>query len=131
MQEFLTQIGTERKNIIRLRLSIEDMLLRFKDHFGEEKQFTFSTGSRFRRPYMNIDVAGEPFDPTEHDDEFGEINTRLFMGLGLYPGYAYSRNTNTVSFKLKKRQSNPIEVCLQQLFWPVPSASLASWYLTV
>ena len=109
VQEFLTQIGTERKNIIRLKLSIENILLRLKDHFGEEKQFTFSTGSKLHRPYINIDVPGEQFDPTESDDEFGEISSHLFMGLGLYPGYAYSRNTNTVSFKLKKRQSNPIK----------------------
>ena len=52
----------------------------------------------------------EQFDSIDKDDEFGEVSTRLFAGLGLYPTYSYNKNTNKniVSFKLKKRQSNPV-----------------------
>ena len=108
VQRFLEQIGTERKNMLSLKLTVENMLIRWMAHFGEEALFSLSTGSRYGKPYIRLTLEGESFDPIETNDDFGDVTSRLFAGLGLYPTYEYSKNTNIVSFKLKKRQSNPI-----------------------
>lgn len=115
VQLFLEQIGTERKNILRLKLTVENILLSWMHHFGEEKEFEFSTGSRFGRPYITLSLEGDEFDPIEGDEDFGEVSSHLFAGLGLYPAFNYTKNTNVISFKLKKRQSSPLAGLLTAL----------------
>lgn len=112
VQAFLTQLGTERKNILRMTLTLEDILLKWKAHFGESTEFTLSTGRRFGRTHITLTLPGEPFDPTAADDGFGEISARLSAELGLYPEYVYYRGANIVTYKLKARQKSPIAVLL-------------------
>ena len=43
-ESFLYSVGIERANIFRIRLSLEEALLRWMDHFGTGAEVRFSTG---------------------------------------------------------------------------------------
>ena len=64
VEQFLRALSFERANILRIRLSVEEALLCWLDHFGEGKPVFFSLGTRWRVPVIVLDLAGEAYDPT-------------------------------------------------------------------
>lgn len=106
---FLDLLGTEKKNNVRVRLTIEEILLCWKNHFGDEKEIQFSMGSRYGRPYISLELDGEEMNPIENDqDEFGEYISRLSAQMGLSPSFVYQKGKNIVSIRLKKQRTNPL-----------------------
>lgn len=84
IQEFLRSLKMNEKNILWIRLSMEEMLLKWRSHFGEECACHLATGSRLGRPYLTLTLAGEEFDPSEGgEDEMDNWSERLLANLGL------------------------------------------------
>ena len=104
----LTELKTEDKNRLRIRLSMEEILLKWRDAFGEEAAFTFKAGVRFGRPYISLELPGKPVDPLESEDEFGDWSRHMLGNIGLCPVYSYENGKNTVLLKLKKPKRNPL-----------------------
>ena len=50
VQEFLRSLKVERSNAIRVRLSVEEALLRWIDHFREALDFRLEMGMHWGRP---------------------------------------------------------------------------------
>lgn len=117
-QLFLEQTAADKKSVLRLRLTVETLLLKWQLRFGEDAAFTLRTGSRFGRPYLLLETAGEAFDPTAQADragseDFGEFGERVLANLGLTPTYSYKSGKNQLLFKLQKRKRNPfIGLCI-------------------
>ncbi len=89
IEKFLRELKTERTNVLRVRLSMEEALLRWRDHFGEEAQVRFTVGMLFHRPTITLELAGERFDPMAGaDDGFGAWSSTLLSSIGLSPVYA-------------------------------------------
>lgn len=112
---FLTELKTEQKNLLRLRLIIEEVLLDWQEHFSAQAVCHVKTGKRFGQPIIELEVEGERFNPLDKTDEdFGSYRSRLLANMGLAPLYSYERGRNRVVFKLKKQKANP----LLGLAWP-------------
>ena len=68
VEEFLYSLGMDRANVLGIRLSMEEALLRWYDHFsakGEEPKVSFYSGKTFFRPVINIELKGEEVDPLQ------------------------------------------------------------------
>lgn len=111
---FLKDLKTEKREILRLRLSVEEMLLKWQNHFGDEKEVEIACFSYFGQPTVQLKLAGEPFDPlgNEDDDSYGTWSRKLLSGLQSTPMYSYSRNTNAVTFKLVRKRLSPVLMLL-------------------
>lgn len=59
IEKFLTDAAVDRKNVLRFRLMFEEILLSFRDRFGDEKEFTLLCAKRFSRPRVVITIAGD------------------------------------------------------------------------
>lgn len=108
---YLVALKTESKNRHRIRLSMEEILLRMRDEFGEDNTCTLQMGTHFGRPCMILEVQGAPFDPTAQGGEDGEFSgwsNRMLGSMGLYPLYSYTDGKNQVLLKLKKPHRNPL-----------------------
>lgn len=108
---YLVELKTESKNRHRIRLSMEEILLRMRDEFGEENSCTLQMGTHFGRPCLILEVQGAPFDPTVQsveDGEFSGWSNRMLGSMGLYPLYSYADGKNQVLLKLKKTRRNPL-----------------------
>ncbi|MBQ2751768.1 MAG: cation:dicarboxylase symporter family transporter [Oscillospiraceae bacterium] len=107
--EFLTEIKTESKNLLRIRLSIENILLDWQQKFSDRAECTVSIGKRFGKPFIQLEVAGESCNPLDDDAEnFGTYQGRLLANMGLFPTFAYERGVNKILFKLKRPKANPL-----------------------
>lgn len=106
LQHWLEQHGLEEKSRLLISLSVEELLLRWQDHFGPDHAVTFSLGQRFKQPYMILSLEGEEFDPTSQAEDDIDLSARLFGRLGLAPEYTYRRGTNRLSLRIKKQSSS-------------------------
>ncbi|MBR0112405.1 MAG: cation:dicarboxylase symporter family transporter [Clostridia bacterium] len=110
-QEFLTGIGTPRKNMVLARLTLEDILLDLREHFGETAELTYIKSSFFSRPSITLSVQGEPFNPLETDEEdelYGNRTSTLAGTADGAPLYSYEHGINAVTLKFSKKSMNPL-----------------------
>lgn len=108
IEGFLGSIKMERANVLRVRLAMEEALLRWMDHFGQGKELSFNMGVSLRRPVIRMSLKGEAFDPlTTNESEFGYWAYPLVKSIGLNPSYSYVGDVNVVTLKLPKPSTDP------------------------
>ena len=104
----LIALNTEKANILRIRLSLEEALLRFMDKFGKSAFVTVDIGKRFRHPFISIELEGEQYNPLASDQsEFGTWSDSLLSGISVNPEYSYNHGKNTIIFKLTQPAKSP------------------------
>lgn len=128
--DFLQNLHFERTNILRVRLSVEEALLRWKDHFGTDEDVSFELSKRFGRPSIKISLENEPFDPlSESEDELGEWADALLSTVGLEPRYVYQHNANSLLLRLPKPKRDPAQMLLISVFAGLLIGALTSAFL--
>ena len=109
VSKFLKTLHTENKNIQRIRLMVEELLLCWQEHFSEETTCRVKIGYQFRRPFIQLEVDGESCNPLNYrTDEYGAYRDRLLSAMGLAPMFSYENGRNKIIFKLKKTKTNPL-----------------------
>ena len=105
----LTKIEVESLNRIRIRLSIEEALLRMRDRFGEEAEFSARIYYRFSRPVIEIAQAGEIFNPLgKAQTELADWSGSLLTSVGMTPQYSYDDGINFIRLTLNGKRMNPV-----------------------
>lgn len=108
LEESLQSIQTERQNLLRIRLSMDEALLRFRDHFGEDAEVTAVIASHLGRPYIQIDLEGTPYNPLSRaDTDLENWNSSLLTSIGLSPRYSYTGRINSLKLTLPVKRMNP------------------------
>ena len=108
VQKFLSSLKEEKSSIQRARLSVEEVLLRWADHFPAHTIFRLEMGKHWNRPYIILKLPGEECDPMSgRGDEPSLWTADLISVLGLTPVYKYINGCNVVQFPVKKPQRNP------------------------
>ena len=109
LEASLISIQAERKNRIRIRLSMEEALLRLKDNYGEEAQVTAVIDSRLGSSFIQIELEGAPYNPlSQEDTELDDWNSSLLTAIGLSPRYSYSGRKNSLRLTLPSKKINPV-----------------------
>lgn len=100
--EFLCKYKIHDGDILRLRLTLEEILLTYRDKLGESAEFRIKCVTRFRRPRVELSVAGEAIDPFEQEDDEYRLLYRLASNLGNSPVWQYKNGSNVVVFMPQK-----------------------------
>ena len=109
LEEVLSAIGVERQNLLRIRFSMDEALLRFRDRLGEEQKVTFSARSEIGRISLTLETEGEAFNPlSAEDEELADWSSSLLTAVGLSPRYSYSGKVNSLRITLPKKQADPL-----------------------
>lgn len=96
--EFLQKFRLHDGDLLRLRLTLEEILLTYRDQLGETAEFRVKCVTRFRRPRVELSIAGEAIDPFEQEDDEYRLLYRLSSGLGNVPTWQYKNGRNIVVF---------------------------------
>ena len=108
VQKFLSSLKIEKSSLLRVRLSVEEVLLRWAGHFPASTQFYLEMGTHWNRPYIMLKLPGEECDPmSDRVDEPNMWVADLISALGLTPVFKYISGCNVVQFPVKKPQQNP------------------------
>ena len=106
---FLEDKKVESKNIIRIRLGIEEALIRYREDFGEDRPFVLKLSDGLGQINVSVSVKGHMLDPFLKDTQ--EEQNSSFMraalaNMGEMPLWRYSRGLNIISYGIKKRNLN-------------------------
>ena len=63
----LTQAGADRKDVVRLRLTVEEILALWERVLGSGTPCVFRCGTRLGRMYIYVTAEGRRVDPGEMD----------------------------------------------------------------
>ena len=99
---FLTSVGVEKREALRTKLTLEEVLLGYKEKFGEEATFRVRCVKRFFTLKVELIVKGRVYNPLEKDEEENAIHS-ILAGIGLAPSYGYRNGKNYVVFAPKKK----------------------------
>ena len=109
LEEKLVQLDIERQNRLRIRLSIEEALLRMRDHFGEEAKVVGRIQKRFGKPSVEIAMTGDIFNPlSKAQVQMNDWSSSLLTAVGLNPQYSYQQGTNYLRIMLPSQKMNPV-----------------------
>lgn len=108
MEEAMEGVGIKRANRLRIRLSMEESLLRMRSRFGEKSMVRLTVGSWFGTPYIQIEKEGEIYNPLSKEEVYLEDwSGSMMTSVGLFPQYSYVRGINTIRLILPKTGVNP------------------------
>lgn len=104
-------IKLERKEALRLRLSVEEVLLVWQAELGENNAVSLRYGKRLGRPFVELSLEGKRSNPYEHEDEElgsmeGARNMLSFYGLA--PSYSYVNGVNLLTLMPRKKKPGTI-----------------------
>lgn len=102
--DFLSNEKVAPKEVQRIRLSVEEILLKYFDSAGDGVNFEVITSKRFRTLKIELAVAGDSIDPFADGEGEGTILNNLLANLGLAPTWRYRNGKNIITFTAKKQR---------------------------
>ena len=108
INQILVDIGAERPNIFRIRLSLEEALLRIRDRFGEDETVELIVTKGFNRMVIQLEHEADAFNPlSEIESELEDWSSTLLTAVGLSPQYSYSGRANILKIFIPLKRINP------------------------
>jgi len=103
------QFSVSRKDALRLRLSIEEALLNWLNHFGPDHEIQLRYGRRFFRPYISlICFSDQPLNPFSSKFDSDPFSRSVLQLISNSVDFYYSNGRNCLTFYPKKEQINPL-----------------------
>lgn len=97
--------GVDARNILQIRLAVEETLLKYQEAFGREAEFAQKYIRRFKRIRLELSVIGERFDPFDtREEEQSEVLRGLLANMGVVPAWQYKNGENLILFTPKKKK---------------------------
>ena len=115
----LTEAGADKKDIIRVRLSLEEILGVWLEPLAGAMVHV-DCGQKFGRAYLRVSVDGPTIDPW--NDETLVLSSRMLSQAGLSFTYAYKDGKNCLVCNPKKKKSS-----MGQLAWLLGAVFLAAF----
>lgn len=102
--DFLSNEEVASKEVQRIRLSVEEILLKYLDSLNSGTSFEIVAAKRFRTLKIELVIAGDSIDPFADDDGGGTILNNLLSNFGLAPTWKYKNGKNIITFTAKKQK---------------------------
>ena len=100
---FLAKAGVERREALRIKLTLEEVLLEYQEKLGEDAGFRVRLVKRLSSIRVEIVAPGEPYDPLDKPGEEDDVIRGLLAGIGLAPTWNYKNGKNYIVFIPKKK----------------------------
>lgn len=101
----LEEWGVDGRNILQIRLAVEETLLKYQEAFGAEAVFVQKHTRRFRGIRLELTIKGEQFDPFDTgEEEQSEVLRGLLANMGVAPVWQYKNGVNMILFTPKKKK---------------------------
>ncbi|MDO4869921.1 MAG: cation:dicarboxylase symporter family transporter [Bacillota bacterium] len=109
LEEQLASYGIERQDRVRIRLSLEEALLRLQDRFGEEAEVRFSIRNKYHKRIIKLEHEGDLYNPLRKSQGgLSDWTGSILTSIGLAPQYSYSRGVNVLRINLPIQRLNPV-----------------------
>lgn len=106
IEEYLTGLSMDRKDVLRIRLMMEELLLQYQEHLGTEQVLQLTCAKRRFRSSVQIIIGGESFNPLTAGEETSGVLPAFLANMGIIPGWQYKNGRNVLTFVPPKRQKH-------------------------
>ncbi|MBE8955673.1 MAG: cation:dicarboxylase symporter family transporter [Quinella sp. 2Q5] len=101
VQKFFKTAGTDHNDILKICLVVEEALLRYQEHFGEDHTFELFKREWFHASRIVLRTGGEPFNPLQTaQDSDALFNSEIMQNLLHYDDsktvYRYENGFNEI-----------------------------------
>lgn len=112
LKGYMDGFDMERRSALRLRLTVEELLLNIMSGCGRDLPVKVGMGRHFGKRLLRIRYVSAPFDPTRTDEN--DWSHQLMKSLGFFPSWTCRGRTNTVSLVLaeKEKRSTLVNILL-------------------
>ncbi len=110
--EFCGKYMKDKRDILRLRFTLEECLLNWLTEDAIGKTLIFSSEKKLlRKPYIELRFSGVPINPYLRDtkNELGAYGRSTLRTLGLSPTYGYEDKFNVLRFDLTVRKLTTLQ----------------------
>lgn len=101
--QFLADAKVERREVLRAKLTLEEVLLKYQERLGEEAPCRVKCVRRFSALRVELVIPGPSFDPFEQEEGELSVLRGLLSGMGLAPTWNYKNGKNYVIFLPRKQ----------------------------
>lgn len=110
VEKYLSHLSFSKKDAMRYVLSVEELLLKTLDSKDDNVEIPVKLvfSKRFFTNYIYIYIDGKKENIFASDENSSEIGNNFLQTIGLSPEYNFSEDRNTYTFKIKKKQTNPV-----------------------
>ena len=106
---FAPSDGVTRKNVLRTRIFLEEVMARYQQEFGEDAEVLFEENTGIRYLRVAVKIKGPEFDPfsNERGDESDSelIIVKMLDMEGIAPAWTYRNGYNILSVSFLKKRS--------------------------
>ena len=107
-EQFLSEANVDGKDILRIRLALEEALLNYQGALGENGSFFVRYVKRLGRLRIELSVPGLRYDPFAGEEEGSEILRGILAGMGIAPVWQYKNGVSQIIFTPRKRKPSQI-----------------------
>ena len=108
VETFCERANGEKRDILRTRLTVEEILLNYQEAFGTNGTFQFQCRKRINRLYASFSIPGERNDVVHtNGGEESVILKGILSGMGEIPTWQFKNGVNYLTFTLKKKKLSP------------------------
>ena len=105
---FCERANGEKRDILRTRLAVEEILMKYQEAFGAKGTFQFQCRKRINRLHASFSIPGERLDVVHTDGgEESAILKGILSGMGEIPAWQFKNGVNYLTFVLKKKKLSP------------------------
>ena len=103
IDKFLASSSVEHAETLRIKLSCEEVLLKYQEQLGENADFKVKLVKLLSSIRVEIIVAGESCNVLQKEAEEDEVIHGLLARIGLAPTWNYKNRRNHILFTAKKK----------------------------
>lgn len=106
IQKFFEPINIPKNDKVKIKVLLEESLLRFQEKFGEDCNFKFVTHKWFGTPKILIKIKGKPYNPIEDNSDEQIFPEQIIKNLLNYEQagliYRYENGYNEITVAASK-----------------------------
>lgn len=111
VQTWLQEAGAKRRDIIRLRMAVEELATDLCRHGEGQLRAEFRFFRRFGRDHLRIRYGGEKYDPTAPSGgEMEEFTARILAQTGITPTWRWRDGQNELLFRMAGKRHPQLEM---------------------
>ena len=109
IQKFFQQAKISERDKLRINLVVEEVFLRWQEHFGAEKNFQMQMRNWFGTPSLRIKIQGDEFNPLKPTtNELATFSEEVMQNLLTYEGtrtiFRYRNGCNELNISAGKER---------------------------
>lgn len=106
---FLSDSGVNQTDVTRIRLAMEEVLLKYQENSVSEQTFSLKHIKKWKGIRVELSIPGPAFNPFDTDDELSSsVLQGILSGMGVAPCWKYKNGTNLILFMPKKKEKSQL-----------------------